>query len=225
MKAYRIKISSWTSSFRYPNIISGFQPTLLVPPISTVLGILNACAGKYLVHSELLLGYYFEYEGKSVDLETIYQVELDSKNIPKNQVKSNVIRREFLFENCLYLYLVDLELVRYFRNPYYSILLGRSSDLASVNSIEEVELNEVIGACKIKGQIVPFKENCLPGAIQALPKYFTETIPRNNIGTEAYSVIPYNAADVQTHLTAYRDCIEEKQIDIYFHQLNFAEYI
>lgn len=97
--------------------------------------------------------------------------------------------------------------------------------MASVDSIEEVELNEVIDAYMIKGQIVPFKGNCLPGVIQALPKYFTETIPRNNIGTEAYSVIPYNAADVQTDLTAYRDCIEEKQIDIYFHQLNFTEYI
>ena len=36
------------SSFRYPNILSGFQPTLPVPPISTVLGIINACAGTYL---------------------------------------------------------------------------------------------------------------------------------------------------------------------------------
>lgn len=225
MKVYRIKISSWTSSFRYPNIISGFQPTLLVPPVSTVLGILNACAGKYIVHKELLLGYYFEYRGKSVDLETIYQIELDSKNIPKNQVKSNVIRREFLFENSLYLYLNDIELVEYIRRPYYPVLLGRSSDLASIESIDEVELQEVSDATKIKGQIVPFKEHCLPGVIQALPKYFTETMPRNNIGTEAYSVIPYDAVDMQTRLTAYRDCIEDKQVDIYIHHLNFYEYL
>lgn len=225
MKAYRIKISSWTSSFRYPNIISGFQPTLLVPPISTVLGMLNACAGKYIVHDELIVGYYFEYGGKSVDLETIYQVELDSRNIPRNQVKSNVIRREFLFENSLYLYLIDLELVKYVRHPYYSILLGRSSDLAFIDSIEEVELQEVTNASKIKGQIIPFKGNSLPGLIQALPKYFTETVPRNNIGTEAYSVIPYDAVDMQTHLTAYRDCIEERAVDVYFHKLNFNEYV
>ena len=225
MKVYRIKISSWTSSFRYPNIISGFQPTLLVPPISTVLGILNACAGKYIIHNELLLGYYFEYGGKSVDLETIYQIELDLKNIPKNQVKPNVIKREFLFENSLYLYLNDVELVEYIRHPYYPILLGRSSDLASIEFIDEVELPEINNASKIKGQIVPFREHCLPGVIQALPKYFTETMPRNNIGTEAYSVISHDAADIQTHLTAYRDSIGEKQVDVYFHQLNFKDYI
>ncbi|WP_293669257.1 type I-B CRISPR-associated protein Cas5b [uncultured Parabacteroides sp.] len=225
MKVYRIKISSWTSSFRYPNIISGFQPTLLVPPVSTVLGILNACAGKYLVHKELLLGYYFEYGGKSVDLETIYQIELDSKNIPKNQVKSNVIRREFLFENNLYLYLNDIELIEYIRHPYYPILLGRSSDLATIESIDEVELKEITNATKIKGQIVPFKGHYLPGVIQALPKYFTERIPRNNIGTEAYSIIPYDTVDMETQLTAYRDCIEDKQVDIYFHHLNFNDYL
>lgn len=221
MKAYRIKITSWTSGFRYPNIISGFQPTLPVPPISTVLGILNACAGRYLIHDKISLGYYFEYGAKATDLETIYQIELDAKNMPKNQVKSNVIRREFLFDTKLYLYLFDNNLADYFHSPYYSILLGRSSDLASIEEIKEVELQEIRKAEKIKGQIVPFTGNCLPGLIQALPKYFTETIPRNNIGTEAYSIIPYDIADMPTYLTAYRDYIEDKYLDIYIHHLTF----
>lgn len=225
MKAYRTRIDSWTSSFRYPNIISGFQPTLLVPPVSTVLGLLNACAGQYIAHKELSIGYYFEYGSKSVDLETIYQIELDAKNIPKNQVKSNVIKREFLFDCSLYLYLLNPELVDYLRHPYYPVLLGRSSDLASIGRPEEVELQEVGGACKIRGQIVPFRGNYLPGIVQALPKYFTETIPRDNIGTEAYSVISCQTADRPTGLTAYRDYIEEKPVDIYFHQLNFQAYI
>lgn len=225
MKAYRIKITSWTSSFRYPNIISGFQPTLLVPPISTVLGIVNACAGEYLFHKEISLGYYFEYGAKAIDLETIYQIELDSRNVPKNQVKSNIIRREFLFDTSLYLYLFDYHLVEYFRSPYYSVLLGRSSDLASIEEIKEVDMEEIKEAEKIKGQIVPFKDNCLPGLIQALPKYFTGSIPRNNIGTEAYSIIPYDAADMPTCLTAYRDSIENKYLDIYIHHLNFNDMI
>ena len=48
--AFRVRLSSWTCSFRYPNLISGFQPTLHVPPVSTVLGLLNAAAGRYLPH-------------------------------------------------------------------------------------------------------------------------------------------------------------------------------
>lgn len=61
MKVYRVKLTSWTASFRFPNIISGYQPTLPVPPISTVLGILNACAGTYLEYGKLDIGYYFVY--------------------------------------------------------------------------------------------------------------------------------------------------------------------
>ena len=223
MKAYRIKLSAWTSSFRYPNILSGFQPTLCVPPISTVLGIINACAGTYLSHNEVSLGYYFEYGAKSVDLETIYQVKLDSRNGPKNQMKSNVIRREFLYDTRLYIYLFEPQLAAYFRAPVYPLLLGRSSDLATVEAIEEVELEEDRAAAKIKGQLVPFKDYHLPGLIQALPKYFTNEIPRNNIGTEAYSVIPFDALDFPTSIVAYRDYIAGKNIDIFVHHLKFTD--
>lgn len=221
MKAFRIHISSWTSSFKYPNIISGYQPTLLVPPISTVLGLLNACAGKYIPHTKLTIGYYFDYQGKATDLETIYQVELDSKNVPKNQVKSNVIRREFLFNNRLFIYLTDERMADIFRNPVYPVLLGRSSDLATIERIEEIELEKIDCATKIKGQVIPFNGNFLPGTIQALPAYFTDTIPRNNIGTEAYSVIPYDATDIETGLASYKDFIDNQEIHIYFHNLDF----
>lgn len=223
MRVYRITISSWTSSFRYPNIISGFQPTLLVPPISTVLGILNACAGKYINHHQLTLGYYFDFEAKSVDLETIYQIETDDRNVPKNLVKSNIMRREFLFNNRLFVYFNDSKWADLFKTPYYPILLGRGSDLATIDKIEAIELPKIANASKVKGQIIPVIGNYLPGTIQALPNYFTDTIPRNNIGTEAYSIIPYDAPDIPTRLTAYRDIIDDTEIDIYFHQLDLEQ--
>ena len=229
MKTFRIIISSWTASFRYPNLISGYQPTLDVPPISTVLGLLNAAAGKYIEHSQLKLGYYFEYEAKATDLETIYQIELKTPRagtFPSNLAKSNIINREFLYNCQLYIYLQDEDLVKYFWKPYFSLVLGRSSDLATVNSIEEVELLENRLSENLKGQIVPYNGNYLPGEIQALPKYFTNTIPRNNIGTEAYSVIPSSARNTgndNANLETYTDIINEKEVDIYFHDLNFAK--
>ena len=54
MEVFKIDITSWTASFRYPNLISGYQPTLEVPPLGTVLGLLNAAAGKYLIHQDFL---------------------------------------------------------------------------------------------------------------------------------------------------------------------------
>ncbi|WNY26329.1 type I-B CRISPR-associated protein Cas5b [Methanolapillus ohkumae] len=221
MKQYRIKISSWTAGFRYPNLISGRQPTLDVPPISTVLGLINAAAGKYIHYAQLKLGYYFEYEAKAVDLETIYQYELHDKGYPINSPKSNVMNREFLFNCRLFIYTNDPQIVDYLKNPYYSLLLGRSGDLATVEQIEEVELTEKTNATNIKGQIVPFKGNFLPGLIQPLPQYFTDTVPRRNIGTLAYSVIPFNAKTSKTSLKAFTDTIDGQEIDIYFHDLNF----
>jgi len=221
MKFYRIKISSWTASFRYPNLISGMQPTLEVPPISTVLGLINAAAGKYLKHTYLKLGYYFEYESKAIDLETIYQIELHNKGYPLNTTKSNVINREFLFNCKLFIYTDDSQIAEYLSKPYYSLLLGRSGDLATVEKIEEVELKEYSNAKNIKGQIVPLKGNCLPGVIQPLPQYFTDTVPRQNIGTTAYSIISCHSKPPQTNITAFTDKIDEKEIDIYIHELQF----
>lgn len=220
MRVYRIEISSWTASFRYPNVISGYQPTLCVPPISTVLGLINACAGKYLDFKDEEIGYYFDYKAKSEDLETIYQVE--SKNgVPKKDVKSNVLRREFLFECRLFVYLKNFHLVDYFRHPVFQILLGRSNDLATIGNITECDLQEKQNASQIIGQIVPFMGNYLPGTIQALPQYFTNSLPRENLGTQPYSIIDYNSDGFDTSLTAYADRIDNKEIDIYFHKLRF----
>ncbi|OJX87797.1 MAG: type I-B CRISPR-associated protein Cas5 [Paludibacter sp. 47-17] len=225
MKVFKIDITAWTSSFKYPNIISGFQPTLEVPPISTVLGLINAAAGKYIKYDKLKIGYYFEFEAKQTDLETIYQIEAHDRGYPKNTTKSNVIHREFMFNNHLILYLQNNELVDYFRLPVYPLLLGRSNDLATVNSIEEVDLKEIHNAEKIKGQIIPLIGNFLPGVIQPLPKYFSATIPRYNLGTEAYSVVSCNSADGQTNLTAYIDYPKDgKEVHIYFHELDFSSY-
>ena len=227
MKLYRIKLSSWTASFRYPNLISGYQPTLDVPPISTVLGLINAAAGKYIEHSHLRLGYYFEYEAKATDLETIYQVELKitrTGNYPSNYTKSNVIKREFLYSCKLHIYLEDEKIVDYIRNPYYPLVLGRSGDLVTVDSIDEIELTENKFPENISGQVIPFSGNYLPGEIQALPKYFTNTIPRNNIGTEPYSIISCKSGKIQnTQIKTYTDTLNEKEIDIYFHKLNLSE--
>lgn len=224
MEVYKVDITSWTASFRYPNLISGYQPTLEVPPLSTILGLINAAAGSYQKYDKLKIGYYFEYEAKAVDLETIYQIS--SKNgRPTNNAKSNIINREFLFNTLLRLYLLDEYMADYFRQPYYPLVLGRMNDLASVVNIEKGELHSVERAEYVKGQIVPFIGNQLAGQIQALPKYFTDSFPRNNVGTEPYSIISYSSKTFATDLTAFRDEIKSKQyIDVYFHEVDFSVY-
>ena len=220
MDVYKIDITSWTASFRYPNLISGTQPTLEVPPVSTVLGLINAAAGFYIKHKDLSLAYYFEYEMESDDVETIYQIGgKDGK--PTNEAKSNVMVRQFLFNNFLRIYTDDEKIAEYFSNPYYPLLLGRMNDLATVIRIssekEKIEKRNV--AEKISGQIIPF-EYRLPGQIQALPQYFTDEFPRKNLDTRPFSIISYKSC-VGGNLEVYRDKLPKgKEIDVFFHRIN-----
>lgn len=221
MEVYKIDITSWTASFRYPNLISGMQPTLEVPPISTVLGLINAAAGFYIEHRELLLGYYFEYEMQGEDLETIYQISSkDGK--PTNNAKSNVLLRKFLVNNFLRIYTTDKAIVDYLSQPYYPLLLGRMNDLATVTHISGKEdLEEIEFASLIRGQVIPFKFH-LPGQIQALPTYFTNDFPRKNIGTEPFTIVSHKDRSYGSSATGYRDILPSgRTVDIYFHQLNF----
>jgi CRISPR-associated protein Cas5t len=227
MEVFKIDITSWTASFRYPNLISGMRPTLEVPPISTILGLINAAAGSYLKHKDLKLGYYFEYEMEGEDLETIYQINGDFKFDKRTQqvqtiAKSNVISRKFLYNNFLRLYTDSQQVVEYLTQPYYPILLGRMNDLATIECISEKEkLEENDYSDKIRGQVIPFKYH-LAGQIQALPQYFTDEFPRKNIGTQPYSIISHKSNVASNSLVTYRDTLPNgKEVDIFFHNLNF----
>lgn len=221
MEVFKIDVTSWTASFRYPNLISGTQPTLEVPPLSTVLGLINAAAGQYLHHNNLEIAYYFEYESEGEDLETIYQIS-SKDGRPTNNAKSNIIYRRFLFNNFLRIYTKDEKIVEYLSAPYFQLLLGRMNDLATVVRISEKEqLEEVHNANLIRGQIIPFTHH-LPGQIQALPQYFTNEFPRKNLGTQPYSVISHKSNKIESDIVAYRDVLPNgKELDIFFHKLDF----
>ena len=189
MKIFRIKLIGWTASFRYPAFISGFQPTLPVPPLSTIYGLLSAAKGMIVYPQDVSVGYVFKSRGKAVDLETIYELEANLK------AKSNIVRREILFQPELYLYISEKSMAESFRRPFYPLLLGRSTELAMVNEIKEIELEERRDI-KLGGTICPFPTNGIYGPIQALPTHFTDEIPRKAVGTRPYYLLtdflPYN---------------------------------
>ncbi|MDO8869560.1 MAG: type I-B CRISPR-associated protein Cas5b [Methanobacteriaceae archaeon] len=178
MKALRIHIEGWVTSFRYPAFISGFQPTLPVPPLSTIYGLISAAKGELVTPDDLSVGYVFNHQGKAVDLETIYELS-DLKG------KSNVIKREFLVNPEIYLYLDDLKYLEYFKRPFYPLLLGRSTDLVTVSDIKEVNL-EKKSDVKLGKTILPFGTSGAFGTIQALPTHFSDTIPRKALGTKPF---------------------------------------
>ena len=182
MKVLRVHITGWVSSFRNPLFISGFQPTLPLPPLSAIYGMLTAAKGEWVTPHDAGIGFVFKSTGKAIDLETVYQFS------GKLDAKSNINRREFLVQPELYLYTPEIWLREAFERPRYPLLLGRSSDLATVKSIEQIEL-ESRTETTYQDTLLPFPDAQLYGQVQALPTHFTAEIPRRPCGTRAYCLI------------------------------------
>ena len=214
MKIYRIHISSWTSSFRYPNMISGYQPTLPVPPLSTINGLISAAMGSYFVITNEKIGYSFFYHSKNTDLETIYQMGKSLKGI-----KSNVIKREFLYDVDLFLYTDSKKIAECFNHACYQLLLGRSGDLAFVEHIDEISRVKKTLLTNLKGTIVPFGACYMPAPIQALPVSFSNTIPRENISTRPYYILDGDYQCPEIMLSGFSDYKEEKEWDVYWQEI------
>lgn len=206
MEVLRILIEGWTASFRYPSFISGYQPTLPTPPLSTIYGLISAAKGELVSPQDLAVGYVFECESKAIDLETIYELS------PNLHAKSNVIKREFLFNPKLYLYLKDLSYEKYFKKPCYPLLLGRSTDLATVTEIRKIELDESENI-DVGKTILPMELEGAHGHIVSLPTHFTDTIPRKAVGVKPYILMD--------GFFKYKDkclCDKEKDWGVWFHK-------
>jgi len=182
MNIVRVHLRGWTASFRYPMFISGFQPTLPVPPLSTIYGLLSAAKGDLVTPKDTDVGFVFISKGKAVDLETIYELSEPLR------AKSNVCKREVLFEPELYLYVSKPELGEYFRKPHYPLLLGRSTELAMVEDIREMVLEQQSDV-RLGCSLLPFPMEGIYGVIQALPTHFTNEIPRKAVGTRPFYLV------------------------------------
>ena len=163
----------------------GFQPTLPMPPLSTIYGLISAAAGRVVGPCDTFVGYTFRSYGKAVDLERILEVQ------PGRGGKRNIINREILLDNTLDLY-IDLSFESYFKSPHYPLLLGRSSDLACVDHVERVELEEVSSSeTSTFGESIYIDppKGFRVASMYSLPVSFTDSIPRESVGTRAFIMV------------------------------------
>ncbi|MDF1541223.1 MAG: hypothetical protein P1Q69_20160, partial [Candidatus Thorarchaeota archaeon] len=151
----------------------------------TIYGLVSAAAGEPKTPFDTFVCYTFVNSGEGVDLEKIYEVN------PGSTGKFNVIKREFLTDNRLVLY-VSPTLKSCFESPYFPLLLGRSGDLATVEEIDTVKLTPVE-----KSNVSVFGRGLYttppPGyriaTMYSLPVYFTDTIPREAVGSRGFYLI------------------------------------
>jgi len=187
MDVLRIEIRAITASFRYPMFVVSYQPTYKIPPISTIYGLLSAAKGEKVSIYDLSIGYDFTSKGSGVDLERILEFGGGDKNKPVSYLGSNIIRREFLYDCILTLYISDLDFKEYLENPRFTLLLGRQSDLAKITKIEEVKLIPKENV-EIYNTIIPF-DGRVPGQIVALPSDYTDEAERKPIEVRTYCIV------------------------------------
>jgi len=206
MKVLRAYINGWTASFRNPLFVAGFQPTLPVPPLSTLYGLVSAARGDWVTPDDVRVGFVFQSKGIAKDLETIY--EFDKSRLI---AKSNVYQRQFLVEPELYLYTSSLWLRQYLERPCYPLLLGRSTELVNVTAIDELDLIETPKATYIN-TLMPFPTEQIYGPIQSLPTHFTHDRPRKPQGIRPFYIITNPVEYIGQSF-----CDPEKKWGVYLH--------
>lgn len=168
---------------------------------------LSAAKGEKVGPDDVRIGYDFEYEGSGTDLERLHIYGQD--NPPRFQ-GTDIVQREFLYECSLHLYLSDLEFEDYLRHPCYTLLLGRQSDLAHVQKLDTVYL-EQNDEVEIKNTVVPFMGQ-VSGQVVSLPTDFTTDVYRSPINVKPYCL-------VTTPQTIRRGFIDiERGVGVYMHE-------
>ena len=196
ISAVRIVLTAYTASFRVPGFV-GHQLTLPVPPLSTIYGLLSAAAGQWILPGDVeWLAYRCEYEGKAVDLEAIYQFDrADEKAVPmpKPYPKTRtVLQREFLVFPRLTLYLPS-EWEFSFHQPRYALLLGRTQDVAAVESMTSVAL-EPVDEGEVSGVLLPLElvmesQSRIDAWLHSLPLAFSAEPHRQLLGVRIFGVV------------------------------------
>jgi CRISPR-associated protein Cas5t len=180
MKAAKIRIEVPVTSFRYPHFLIGRQASFLMPPPSTIYGHIASAAGKWFDPATVRFAYRFQFTARGSDLEHQHVITRGKQSFTLKGQKYPVSvqgrvqphLRDFLFGCKLDLYLDPPELVEFFQNPAFCVVLGRSQDLASIVSVKQVRLEEARGAY-LEQTILPFTMRPLlgRGITVMMPRY------------------------------------------------------
>jgi CRISPR-associated protein Cas5t len=150
----RVIVEAPITSFRYPHFLVGRQVTYDMPPPSTIYGHVASALGELPDPVSFQFGYHFRFTSRCSDLEHQHIITVGGqpfaaggeKHRTATQATVQPHLRDFLFNARLILYVTRPEWTEAFRSPVFCVILGRSQDLASVSTVEAVELEERDGA-------------------------------------------------------------------------------
>lgn len=197
----KVTIEAPIVSFRYPHFLIGRQPTFDMPPPSTIFGHVASALGEWPTHPlSFAYAFHVRSRGSDLEHQHIINRTsgnlpgnvpdphwsppdlVDGKKPKKKDLVPKLLQktteavvqphmRDFLFDVTLELYLDPPELADAFRSPVFSVVLGRSQDLAAVGRIETIDLERAT-----QGYL---ERTLLPGDLRRrLPWGVTTLMPR-----------------------------------------------
>lgn len=178
--------TGWSATFKMPLFYSntgvkGIMPTMNIPPYTTIIGILGNMVGRDLEPDEVKrVGFIFQYDKKGVDLEKLesYTFVTEKNIIKRNTGTTNPTQREFLIRPRLHLYVENVEFFEpYFKEPFNIPCLGRSQDIAWLETLMNGKQYEIVAAEEVpegivKGTLMPFPQEGASGIIIPLADYY-----------------------------------------------------
>ena len=222
MRVAKIQIEAPIASFRYPHFLIGRQVSFDMPPPSTIYGHIASAMGGWFDPTSVTFAYQFRFKSKGSDLEHQHIItkggqgfKWQGKKYPVS-VKATVQPhlRDFLFGCQLTLYLDPPELADAFRKPAFCVILGRSQDLASIVSVEVIELQEAKSAY-LEQTLLPFSMRPLLGrGVTVLMARYIEPLPAREPHFDRFIVLHdlIYAGDVDhsNRLLQYEDQSEQE---------------
>ncbi|MGV3768270.1 MAG: hypothetical protein ACO1NW_19235 [Chitinophagaceae bacterium] len=161
-KLLEIKFSGWTATPRLPFILSGNSVCMHTPSYSLVLGILGCCLGRNVLAEELKVGFKYNYDTISYDLETRLRLEYDGRKVRSHSKGTDAYRREFHTSPRLFVWTNRLDWKEYLDNPVGTPSLGRSQDILKIDCVSVTEVERVEKA-SLGGTLLPFKAGLKAG--------------------------------------------------------------
>ena len=140
MKALHARLAGFSASFRHPLTLTGMQISTPVPPFSTLLGLLGACAGRVVTPQDTQIGFEFRASTTDRELERTNRFQFKGGVLEPHREGQSIMYRQVHFNPVLDLYVTNLTLKNALNSPASTPYLGRSQDVAWIEFVREIEL-------------------------------------------------------------------------------------
>lgn len=172
LPAIHVHLEGFTAFFKHPLTITGTQITLPLPPYSTLLGLIGACAGRVVSHKDTRIGFEFRSACIGPEIERTERLVMEkSGKLKPHREGQGILKRYVHFKTSFDLYLTNTDLVDAFRNPVSTPCLGRSQDLHWITRIKEVDLQRRPSG-NLGPTLLPGIREKIPSLIVRCPEWF-----------------------------------------------------